>query len=151
MSVTTVATAVVRVLSVIFLLLALARLRWAYAIFIGLALLSFIARAGFNLDPHACELLVSWGLALFSFRNFPHIVLFALFFFLSRRQFNGPRASIYAMTATLIMGALVELAEGLSGQGHCRLRDLLPDAAGAVVGWVAFRSFTSVRRIFTAA
>jgi hypothetical protein len=33
------------------------------------------------------------------------------------------------------MGALLELAEGISGLHHCRLRDLLPDAAGAVLGW----------------
>ena len=36
---------------------------------------------------------------------------------------------------TLTVGALLELAQGLTGAGHCRLRDLLPDPAGALLGW----------------
>ena len=32
------------------------------------------------------------------------------------------------------MGLLVELAQGISGAHHCRLRDLIPDAAGVVLG-----------------
>jgi hypothetical protein len=29
---------------------------------------------------------------------------------------------------------LVELAEGISGNGHCRLRDLIPDTVGIILG-----------------
>jgi len=137
---------VLRIVSAIFLVLALARKRWAYLIFCVLALLSFAARAGFELDPHRCELLVGPELALYSFRNFPHIVLFALFFLLSRLQFTGSRATAIALIATLAMGALVELAEGVSGRGHCRLRDLLPDATGAALGWLAYVMFTQARQ-----
>lgn len=40
------------------------------------------------------------------------------------------------------MGIYVELAEGITGIGTCRLRDLIPDMAGALVGavvWVLYR------------
>ena len=127
----------VRALTLVCLLLALARVRAGYLGFVALALLSFGARVGFHLDPHRCELLVGPALALHSFRNYPHIVLCALFFLLTRWQLRGPQASGWAALATLAMGALVEIAEGVSGSGHCRLRDLLPDGAGALLGWVA--------------
>jgi hypothetical protein len=34
-----------------------------------------------------------------------------------------------ATIATLTVGALVEIAEGVTGAGNCRLRDLIPDSA----------------------
>jgi hypothetical protein len=126
-----------RAAAIVTLLLAIRGARWAYVAFVVLSLLSFPAHADFHFIRPACELLVTPQLALFSFRNVPHILLFAPFFLVSRVQLAGPRASMWAFVATLAMGALVELAEGVSGQGHCRLRDLLPDAAGATLGWVA--------------
>src|SRR6266478_2210671 len=46
---------------------------------------------------------------------------------------SGARG-IWALLATLLVGALVEIAEGMTmtGRGHCRVRDLVPDAAGAL-------------------
>jgi hypothetical protein len=147
----------VRVLSLVCLVGALVvpRLAWrraAFGGFIALGLCSFPLRAGWParpLVPTACEWLVGRELALFSFHNTPHIVLFALCFLLARVQFpaSGPgraarwRANVHASTTTMIVGALVELAEGFSGAGHCRLRDLLPDAAGALLGWAAAVAF----------
>ena len=116
-------------------------LRWrraAFAAFLVLGLLSFPLRAGWPdlpLAPRPCEGVVSVGLALHSFRNVPHLVLFALLFFLGRRQFTGARAGAFAVGTAIAFGATLELAQGLSGSGHCRLRDLLPDAAGALAGW----------------
>ena len=88
------------------------------------------------------------------FQNTPHIVLFALCFFLARAQFGwyktenraNRRANRGAFLLTLGVGGLVELAEGVSGSGHCRLRDLLPDAAGALLGWVALAAPMAVWR-----
>jgi len=34
----------------------------------------------------------------------------------------------------VLIKILVEVAEGISGTHHCRLRDLIPDAAGIVLG-----------------
>ena len=143
----------VQILSVLLLVgvLGSPRLRWrrlSFAGFVALALASFALRAGWPgraLAPTACEGLVGSELALHSFRNTPHIVLFALCFGIARAQFGAagaggwarwrPYAGAFALT--IVVGALVELAEGASGAGHCRLRDLLPDTAGALLGWAA--------------
>jgi hypothetical protein len=141
----------VRVLTVCFLAGALLAPRrrwrcWAFIGFVALGLFSFALRAGWPatpLSPRACELVVAPTLALYSFRNSPHIVLFAACFLVARAAFRDDgtdgharrRADVGAFATTMIVGALVELAEGLSGSGHCRLRDLLPDATGALLGW----------------
>jgi hypothetical protein len=43
----------------------------------------------------------------------------------------------------LVMGALLEIAQGLTGQGHCRLRDLVPDATGALLALLLIALGTS--------
>ena len=135
---------------VVLALLSLRGIRWAYVAFIVLGLSYFPAKAGFRLDPHACELLVGPRLALFSLTNYAHIVQFAVFFVISCAQFTRPGVStrtafVRAALATVVMGALVELAEGLSGRGHCRLRDLIPDSAGVVLGLVAVLLWREVK------
>lgn len=139
--------AALRIATFVFLIIALRGVRWAYVAFVLLSLTSFAVRAGFPLEPTSCELLVGSELALYSFRNYPHIVLFALFAILSRLQFKGTRGYAWAFVATLVFGALLELAQGLSGNGHCRLRDLLPDGAGALIGLLAF---AAVRKAWSA-
>lgn len=137
---------VLRALTLVCLVLAVARVRPAYVAFALLSLLSFPARAGFHLVRPVCELLVGPSLAFHSFTNVPHIVLFGLFFLLTRRQLDGTHASAWAAAATVGMGALVELAEGVSATGHCRLRDLLPDAAGALLAWAVWHAALAVWR-----
>lgn len=131
-----------QILTLVFLLLALRGFRWAYAGFLVSALLYFPAHVGFNLHPRPCELLVDARLAAFSLTNFPHIILFALFFIVSAvHAFADGSATksalIFAAIATLAMGVLLELAEGATGSGHCRLRDLIPDSVGLLLGALA--------------
>lgn len=108
--------------------------RLAYASYVVLALAYFPLRAGVPLEPRACILALDAALARVALQNYAHIILFAGFFLLSRRQFRGRHASLRAGLATLIMGALVEMAQGITGEGTCRLRDLLPDGVGALLG-----------------
>jgi hypothetical protein len=117
-------------------ILALRGSRWAYAGFVLLSLTSFAARVHFQLEPRACELQFDAGLALFSLTNYWHMVLFGFFYILSYPQFRerGSAAVAWSVGATLVMGALVEMAQGVSGSGHCRARDLIPDLAGALIG-----------------
>ena len=129
---------ILRAATIVFLLFAALGTRWAYVLFVLLALISFFARAGFQIIQPSCELLVGPQLAFYSFRNYPHIVLFALFSLLSLAQFKGSRAYVWAFLATFVMGVLVELAEGFSGQGHCRMRDILPNTAGSLLGLLTF-------------
>jgi hypothetical protein len=119
-------------------LLSFRGVRWAYISFIVLGLLYFPLAVGFHLNPQPCELTPSLSLALYSFSNYPHIVLLTLFFVMTSRQISMSHWSgfVWAGVATVVMGALVELAEGIAGKGHCRLRDLIPDATGAVIGAV---------------
>jgi len=121
--------------------------RWAYATFIGLSLLYFPARAGFRLDPTACQLALDIPLALLSLANHAHIVLFALFFLMTSAQFRAfdTRVFAWAALATLAMGASVEAAQGISGLGNCRLRDLVPDGAGVVLGGLIAALWTGLR------
>lgn len=100
----------------------------------------------------ACELLVGPTLALHSFRNRPHLLLFAACFVVARAQFRPSgadrrarwRAGAAALAISLAVGALLQVAQGVSGAGHCRLRDLLPDAAGALLGWATLGMLMAV-------
>jgi hypothetical protein len=125
-----------RGLMLLFLVVSLRGVRWAYVTYVGLALLYFPARVGFHLSPHACELAFDLPLAIFSLSNYPHIMLLAAFFVLTSLQLrmDRPRAYLWAGLATLAMGALIEVAEGVTGRGNCRLRDLVPDSEGALLG-----------------
>jgi hypothetical protein len=117
-------------------ILSLRGVRWAYVTFVLLGLLYSPASVGFRLNPHPCELVPNIPLAVYSLTNYGHIVLFALFFLMTSAQFRMSQWSGYAWAAVacIAMGILVELAEGVSGAHHCRLRDLIPDAAGVVLG-----------------
>ena len=117
-------------------ILSLRGMRWAYVTFVLLGLLYFPASVAFRLNPKPCELIPNIPLAVYSLTNYPHIVLFVLFFLMTSAQFRMSQwwGYAWATVACIAMGILVEVAEGISGTHHCRLRDLIPDAAGVVLG-----------------
>lgn len=117
-------------------LLALRGVRWAYAAFVVLALLYFPAKVGFQLTPRPCQFAFDIPLAIHSLTNYAHIILFALFFVMTNAQFRASnrRAFAWSAAATVVMGALVEVAQGVTGEGNCRLRDLIPDGVGILFG-----------------
>jgi hypothetical protein len=128
--------------------------RFAYGVFVAAGLLYFPARVAFHLSPRACEIAFDLPMALHSLTNYPHIVLFALFFVMSRAQFHEDTRTtfLWAALMTLVMGALVEAAEGITGRGNCRFRDFVPDSAGALIGagsvysWIKFKTLLLDRR-----
>jgi len=127
----------VRVGAGVLALLALIALRgkpWAYLAFVVLGLLSFPAQAHFRVHAPKCDQLIpTMHVLVLSLQNYAHIALFAGFYWMSWVQFRRTEARfVWALLATLLVGALVEIAEGMTGRGHCRLRDLVPDAAGAL-------------------
>ena len=128
--------------------LSLRGVRWAYITYVVLGLLFFPARVGFRLDPHPCELAFNIPLALFSLTNYGHIVLFALFFVMTSAQFRMNKWSAFALAAVtgIGMGVMVELLEGITGKGHCRVRDLVPDTAGILLGAVIVLVWNRVRK-----
>ena len=125
--------------------------KWAYFTFLVLGLLFFPARVGFHFHPQRCECALNLPLALFSLTNYKHILLWAIFFLMTAVQLRryGPRSQLLiAAGAALAMGIYVELAEGITGQGHCRLRDLVPDMAGATLGAILVLALPRLRKSF---
>src|SRR6266516_4552696 len=79
------------------------------------------------------------------------LALFAGFYWMSWAQFRTSDArGIWALLATLLVGALVEIAEGMTGGGrgqvHCRVQDLVPDAAGALGAALLLAGWSRLRR-----
>ena len=112
--------------------------RWAYFAFVVLGLLYFPAQTHFRVHVPKCEqLLPTIQVLVLSLHNYAYIALFAGFYWMSWVAFRRSDArGIWALVATLLVAALVEIAEGMTGGGrgqvHCRVRDLVPDAAGAL-------------------
>ena len=128
--------------------LSLRGVRWAYITFVLLGLLYFPARVGFRLDPQPCELTINIPLAIHSLTNYAHIVLFALFFVMTSaqlRRFDWSAFSLAAMAA-FAMGVLVDVEEGVTGKGHCRLRDMIPNAVGILLGSIIVLLLNRIRR-----
>jgi VanZ family protein len=126
--------------------------RWAYIVFVVAGLLYFPASVGFHLQPHPCQLIPTLSLAIYSLANYRHVILFVLFFIMTRAQFRRSHwsALAWAGVVCLAMGLLIEFSEGLSGAHTCRMRDLIPDSAGILIGaaivfiWERFRKSPSV-------
>lgn len=109
--------------------------RCAYAGLLLQALLYFPAKSAWEIGAVRCQWTFDFALAVHSLRNYPHIVLFALFFLLTYAQlWNAPKALLWSAVICMAMGLFVELAQGATGAGNCRMRDLIPDAVGALIG-----------------
>jgi hypothetical protein len=121
--------------------------RWAYAIFIVLALVWIPARTGFHFQRPDCAMRLSVDLVLFSMTKYKHIVLFGMFFLMTRVQLaRRPHAFLIALAATLAVGVLIEFEETITRTGNCAARDLFPDAAGALLGELIARTWERVKR-----
>jgi hypothetical protein len=129
-------------------LIALRGKRWAYLAFVVLGLLSFPAQTNFHVHAPKCEqILPTMHLLVLSLHNYAYIALFAGFYWISWVQFRWSGArGFWALVATLLAGALVEIAEGMTGQGRCRVRDLVPDAAGALGAALLLAVWSRLRR-----
>lgn len=109
--------------------------RLAYATLVLQAPLYFLARGGFGISLPDCEWTFGLALARHSLTNYPHIVLFTVFFLLTYAQLpDARRPFMWSAAATLAMGLVVELSQGVSGHGNCRMRDTIPNSVGALAG-----------------
>ena len=134
----------------VLVLIALRGKRWAYFAFVLLGLLYFPAHTHFRVHVPKCEqILPTVQVLLLSLHNYAYIALFAGFYWMSWVTFQRSDArGIWALLATLLVAALVEIAEGMTmaGRGHCRVRDLVPDAAGAVGAALLLAVWSRLRR-----
>src|SRR6267143_3947626 len=133
-------------------LLTLRGKRWAYPAFVVLGLLYFPAQTHFHVHVPKCEqLLPTIQVLVVSLHNYAYIALFAGFYWMSWVQFRRTDARVvWALLATLLVAALVEIAEGMTGGGrgqvHCRVRDLVPDVAGALGAALLLAIWSRLRR-----
>lgn len=130
------------VLTAVLIALASRRTRWAditgrvlYGAYLLVALLYIPARAGFHLTPPDCEWTFHLQAAVYSLGNYQHIILMACFFLMTYTQLRKvPRAMMWAFLACVALGFLAEIEEGAARFHHCRMRDMIPDTAGAAIG-----------------
>ena len=125
-----------------------ARRVWAYAAYMIVAVTRIPARTGFQLFAPACDTRLTLHNAGLSMTKVPHIVLFAVFTLLTALQFNriDHRTVGWCLAATFALGLLVELEEGATRTGNCRLTDVLPDLFGALVVVLMLMLFVVIRR-----
>ena len=111
------------------------------------AVLRIPARVGFRLVAPVCDTRLTLANAGISMTKVPHIALFAIFLVLTALQFKqlNQRALKWSLLATVVLGVLLELEEGASRTGNCRLTDVLPDITGALIASVAVLGVTTVR------
>ena len=109
--------------------------RWLYAAYMAVAVLRLPMRTGFRLVSPRCDTQLTFHNAQLSMTKVPHMVLFAFFFLLTVVQFDrvDRRAITWSVAATALLGLLVELEEGATRTGNCRLTDVLPDVFGALI------------------
>ncbi len=109
--------------------------RWAYTLFVIVGVLRIPAHAHFRLYAPVCDLRMAWNNSRLSLHKVPHFVLFGAFFLFTVWQFDrlDRRSLSWSLVATLALGILVELEEGATRTGNCRLPDLLPDLGGALI------------------
>ena len=130
---------------------ALWRVRWAYVVFVILGILYLPATAEFRFNPQRCDLSFNEPVFTRSLTNYPHIILFLLFFLVTARQFRSFswQSLGLSIVLTMAMGAALEITEGLSGLHHCKVSDLVPDFIGVMIGVVVVflaRMIASARR-----
>lgn len=123
------------------------RRRWAYGAYMLIAVARIPARTGFRVSGPRCDLRLSLENAQLSLTKIPHIVLFGIFFLLTVVQFDGidRRALACSVLATFALGLLVEIEEGATRTGNCRLTDVLPDLWGALIVMVLIVAIVATR------
>ena len=106
------------------------------------------ARVHFHLVLPHCDTRLTLVNARLSMTKVPHMALFAVFFVVTLVQFDrlNRRAFGWSLLATAALGLLIELEEGATRTGNCRLTDVLPDIAGAVIAAVVVWTIVAPRR-----
>jgi len=109
--------------------------RWAYSLVVIVGVLRIPAHVHFRLYAPVCDLRMAWNNSRLSLTKVPHFVLFGAFFLFTVWQFDrvDRRSLSWSLVATLALGILIELEEGATRTGNCRLPDLLPDLGGALI------------------
>jgi hypothetical protein len=112
--------------------------RWAYGLWVLVAIARIPAHTGFHLVNANCDTRLTIENVGLSLTKVPHVVLFGAFFLVTAVQFDRiDRLTLgLSLVATAALGLLVEFEEGAARTGNCRLTDVLPDIVGALLAMV---------------
>ena len=112
--------------------------RWLFGVYMLVALARIPARTHYYLVVPACDRSLTLANAARSLSKTPHLLLFGLCCLLILLQFDrvDRRSVAWSVAFTTVVGLVVELEEGATRTGNCRLTDLLPDFVGAVAAAV---------------
>jgi len=90
--------------------------------------------AGFALrEVAACHVLSGWDLWLTGLGNVRHLVSYSVLTAIAVWAFGTPRA-LLAAGLVLVVSTVVEVEQMLFADGHCRLRDMLPNLVAIGLG-----------------
>jgi glycopeptide antibiotics resistance protein len=123
--------------------------RLLFAVMAIAALVYTPATIGFVTRPALqCELVSSAELWLFGLTNVRHLVTYSILAAVAVWAF-GTHSLWLAAAVALTITAGVELTQAIFADGHCRVRDMLPNTVGVAVG-VGFALLVAllVRRFF---
>jgi hypothetical protein len=111
------------------------RRRWIYAGWMLLAVTRIPARTGFRLAAPACDLRLTPENVALSLTKVPHIVLFGVFFLLTLVQFDrvDRRSLSLSLAATAAISIIVEIQQGATRTGNCRMTDVAPNLMGGLI------------------
>jgi hypothetical protein len=109
--------------------------RWIYAAWILLAVTRIPARTGFRLAAPTCDWALTFNNLALSLTKVPHIVLFGGFFLLTLVQFDRvDRTSLgLSLMATAAISIIVEIQQGATRTGNCRITDVAPNILGGLI------------------
>ena len=124
--------------------------RWPYAAYMLFGVLRIPSRTGFHLQAPACDLRLTSQNFAASLTKMPHIVLFAFFFLLTVAQFDrvDGKAIAWSFLATVGLGLLIEVEEGATRTGYCRMTDVTPDALGALIAMAPLMAAVMIHRMW---
>jgi hypothetical protein len=125
------------------------RRRWLYGAYMLVAVVRIPARVHFHLVVPRCDTRLTVLNTRLSMTKISHMALFAVFFLLTVLQFDklDGRAFRWSLLAAAGLGLLVELEEGASRTGNCRLTDVLPDVAGAAIVGILLLAMLILRKV----
>ncbi|MGI9077708.1 MAG: VanZ family protein [Gemmatimonadaceae bacterium] len=123
------------------------RRRWLYGAYMLFAIARIPARTGFRMALPVCDTDLTVTNMALSLTKVPHVVLFGAFFLLTILQFNqvNRRSLTLSLLITVALSLLVELEQGATRTGNCRLTDVLPNAVGAIIAMTLLGVGSAIR------
>lgn len=125
--------------------------RWIYGAWLLLAVTRIPARTGFRLSWPVCDTTLSMENFALSLTKVPHIVLFGTFFLITLIQFDrvNRKSLAWSVAATALMSFVVEIEQGATRTGNCRMTDVVPNLLGAIIVAILMAAAVGLRNRIT--